>query len=442
MEVGTFNTGADTKSERLQPRLFPSLSLPLQQLVGVAFVFVSFFPWVSLGLNTLDSQPWALLLASIFLYVSVRVAFDARLLRLLLLVPAVLLVGLLDFESFGFRFYRSVYAYSSVPLLIISYYIYVRRFGVPLTAVKTANVIYLGVAIVQQVFGPAIMGGLTVIRTTPDRGMPSLAVEPTYFGMVLLFFSWLIYLANDYRPRRGDFLLVAANVLFLVFVAKSSMAIAFLTIAVLLSLFYRFRFRLYLLLLALGLAATVGYVQFLQATRVGTLVRLVQDQGLIGLVRSDPSVNVRVAHAVYPWHGAVTTFFVPHGFSSFADIYDVVKQSYGGFFWYGEKSDAIMSYAGAFVFELGFIGLMFLGYVFCLLFRFNRQRILELAFLFALMNSALPVAFPLIPLLIVVLYVQTGPDSGRSAGSFTATRKPQIPASRKIEESATTPFGR
>ena len=399
----------------LDARAFP---LSLEQLAGGAFVFVSFFPWVSLGLNTLDSQPWALLLASMFLYVSVRVRFDARLVRLLLLIPAVLVVGLLDMENLGFRFYRSVYAYSSVPLLILSYYIYVRRFGAPLTAVKTANLIYLGVAVLQQVFGLTVTGDLTVIRTTPDRGMPSLAVEPTYFGMVLLFFSWLVYVANDYRPRRGDFLLVAVNVMFLVFIAKSSMAILFMTIAILLALVYRFRLRLYLLLLALVLVATLGYIQFLQATRVGTLVRLVQDQGLIGVVKSDPSVNVRVAHAVYPWHGAVETFFVPHGFSSFADTYDAVKQSYGGFFWYGEKSDAIMSYAGAFVFELGFIGLLFLGYVFYLLFRGNRQRILELALLFALMNSALPVAFPLIPLLIVILYVAPPDSSFRSIARF------------------------
>src|SRR5688572_12110138 len=216
--------GASSNTERLQPRVLASFPLSLQELAGDAFVFVSFFPWVSLGLNTLDSQPWALLLASIFLYVSVRVPFDARLVRLLLLVPAVLVIGLLDVENLGFRFYRSVYAYSSVPLLIVSYHIYVKRFGVPLTAVKTANVLYLGVAIVQQVFGPTITGDLTAIRTTPDRGMPSLAVEPTYFGIVLLFFSWLIYVANDYRPRRSDFFLVVVNVLFIVFVAKSSMA--------------------------------------------------------------------------------------------------------------------------------------------------------------------------------------------------------------------------
>ena len=160
------------------------------------------------------------------------------------------------------------------------------------------------------------------------------------------------------------------------------------------------------------------------------------------MVKSDPSVNVRVAHAVYPWHGAVTTFFVPHGFSSFAETYDAVKQSYGGFFWYGERSDAIMSYAGAFVFELGFIGLVFLGYVLYLLFRFNRQRILELVFLFALLNSALPVAFPLIPLLIVVLYVAT-PDLVRPiAAPFRATRRQLASAWQKTEGPATGLFWR
>jgi hypothetical protein len=324
-----------------------------------------------------------------------------------------------------FRFYRSVYAYSTVPVLIISYYLYVRRYGVPLTAVKMANLIYLAVAIVQQLLGPTITGRLTVIRTTPDRGVPSLAVEPTYFGILLLLFAWLLYVANDYRPRRSDFLLAVVNVLFVVFVAKSSMAILFLMLAMALAALYRFRLRLYILVLAAVLVAGAGYTQFLQATRVGTVVRLVRDQGPVGLVKSDASVNLRVAHAVLPWHGAVTTFFTPHGFSSFADSYDVLEQSYGGFFWYGEKTNVILSYAGAFVFELGWVGLLFLGYVFYLLFRPERQRLLELIFLFALMNSALPVAFPMIPLIIVALYVARRSTAVRTDLVRSRSRTPQ-----------------
>ena len=382
-----------------------SVAVPVQQLAGMAFVFVSLFPWVSLGTNTLDSQPWALLLACGFLVISVRVPFDARLVGLLLFIPAVLAVGLVIAPNLDFRFYRSVYGYASVPLLVVSYYIYIRRYGVPLSVARIANVIYLAVAVLQQLFGPTITGALTVIRTTPGRGVPSLAVEPTYFGILLLFFSWLIYAANDYRPRRADFALVVANVLFILFVSKSSMAILFLMAAILLAVLYGFRLRVFGLMLAAALVAGAGYVLFLQTTRIGTLARIVADQGFLGLVRTDASVNSRVAHAVFAWQGAVTDFFVPHGFSRFADTFEPMRERYGGFFWYGEPTNAIMSYAGAFVFELGWVGLAFLGYLFYLLFQFNRQRLLELTLLAALLNSALPVAFPLIPLLVVVLYV-------------------------------------
>jgi hypothetical protein len=414
-----------------------ALAVPVRQLAGTAFVFVSLFPWVSLGTNTLDSQPWALLLACVFLFTSLRVPFEGRLVGLLLFVPAVLVVGLLAAPNFDFRFYRSVYGYASVPLLIVSYYIYVRWYGVPLSVARIANVIYLAAGILQQLFGPTVTGTLTVVRTTADRGVPSLAVEPTYFGILLLFFSWLLYVANDYRPRRADFALVAANVLFVLFVSRSSMAVLFMMVAILLALVYAFRLRVFALMLAGALVVGVGYVLFLRATRIGTLVRIVADEGFLGLVRADASVNSRVAHAVFSWHGAVADFFVPHGFSGFADTFGAMRERYGGFFWYGEPTNAIMSYAGAFVFELGWVGLAFLGYVFYLLFQFNRQRMLELALLAALLNSALPVAFPLIPLLVVVLYVSRPDRINARRRGLTEARRSSGAAWQRTEELAT-----
>jgi hypothetical protein len=143
------------------------------------------------------------------------------------------------------------------------------------------------------------------------------------------------------------------------------------------------------------------------------VARLVQNRGPLELIRSDASVNLRVSHAVFPWHGAVSSLFVPHGFSSFADSYHAIQSWYGGFFWYGERTNIIMSYAGAFAYELGIIGLVFLGYVFSLVFQFRKQRILELVLLFVLLNSALPVAFPFVPLLIAILYASNRRPSMR-----------------------------
>jgi hypothetical protein len=386
--------------------LVRSAPLTVQRLTGHAFVVLSLFPWLSFALNTLDSQPWPALAGALFLCASIRASVDIRLVRLLLLIPAVIVVGLItEWPDLDFRFYRGVFGYASVPLLIISYVIYLRRFGIPLPMIKAANVVYLGVGALQQIFGPAVTAGLTTIRTTADRGMPSLAVEPTYFGILLLFFSWIICVATRYRPKGSDAQLVVVNMLFLAFVARSSMALLFLMIAMALALLYRLRLKLLVVILFMAVTVGAGYNQFLQRTRVGTLVRLVQASGPLELVRQDASVNMRVAHAVYPWHGAVADFFTPHGFSSFSDIYYAIQGWYGGFFWYGEKTDVIMSYAGAFAFELGFIGALFLGYLFFLVLRVNKRRLLELVLLFALMNGALPVLFPFIPFLVALLYV-------------------------------------
>jgi hypothetical protein len=49
--------------------------------------------------------------------------------------------------------------------------------------------------------------------------------------------------------------------------------------------------------------------------------------------------------------------------------------------------------------------------------RFNSVRFFELVLLFVLMNSALPVLFPVIPLLIIILYVVDRHDRAEIAHS-------------------------
>lgn len=379
-------------------------SLTIQKCAGIVFFFMSLFPWVSFGTNDMDSQPWALMLALVFLFTSIHTPINSKFLLLLVFIPAVIAVGLWDRRQFDFPFYRAIFSYGSVPFLTIAYYVYVKTYGFPLQLVKAANVVYLVVAGLQQLLGPGIIGELAELRTSADRGMPSLAAEPTYFGILLVFFAWIISVSTGYRPRGANLLLVAVNTVFLIFVAKSSMAILFLGVAIGLVVLYRIRPALYFGIALSAVALVVGYGVFLQETRIGTLVRIVQAGGLRELVMSDASINVRVAHLVIPWYEAISSLFVPHGFSAFSQAFYGSKTWHGGLFWYGGDANIIMSYAGAFVFELGLVGLVYLGCLFSLAFEASRRRIFELAFLFVLVNSAIPVAFPLIPLVVVLLY--------------------------------------
>lgn len=371
---------------------------------GVAFVFISLFPWVSFGTNQRDSQPWALALALLFLFVSIRTPINTRFLSLLLFVPAVVSVALWNSSQFDFVFYRGIYGYTSVPVLIVAYYVYVKNHGFPLRLVKVANAVYLFAAALQVWLGAGITRGLAPIRTTADRGVPSLAAEPTYFGVLLVFLTWIILVCTGYRPRRSNLLLATVNIIFVIFVAKSSMTIVFLAVAIALVVLYQFRPGLYSGIALSAVSVAAGYSLFLQNTRVGALVDIVLSRGLRDLILSDASINVRLAHVVLPWYAAISTLFVPNGFSAFSDAYFNSKPWHGGLFWYSGETNTIMSYAGAFVFELGLVGLVFLGYVFGLVLKDNRLRVFELVFLFTLLNSAIPVASPLVPLFVVLLY--------------------------------------
>jgi hypothetical protein len=378
--------------------------LTMRRVAGLAFVWASLFPWVSFGTNAMDSQPWPLATALLYLLTSVHVGIAPSFLGALVLVPSTAAVGLLTSPELDFAFYRALFGYASIPVLLIASYVYIKSFGIPLGVFQTANVIYLGVATLQQVFGPAITGSLVTVRTTAGRGMPSLAVEPTYFGMLLIFFSWIICLRTAYRPRGGSLVLVLVNLAYIIFVAKSSMAILFLGVAATFVVAYRFRPGVYSILGA-GVAVVIaGYNLFLQNTRIANLLNMLQAQGVEGLLLTDASINVRVAHVVIPWYASIIDVFVPHGFHAFSEAFRASRSWHGGLFWYAEDANTIMSYVGAFIFELGVVGLGFLVYLFALPYRNNRTRIFELLFLFVLLNSAIPQAFPLAPWIVAILY--------------------------------------
>ena len=98
---------------------------------------------------------------------------------------------------------------------------------------------------------------------------------------------------------------------------------------------------------------------------------------------------------------------LPGGVHSYYDISVVLVEFFDGYFWSGLGSNKILSFVGAFIYELGIIGLIYIIYVYWLLRdKSNPNRIFELSLLFIILNSAIPVAFPFVAILMAVMYCQ------------------------------------
>lgn len=373
------------------------------------FVVLALFPWVSFGLLDLDTQPWFIIAAFALCALSFKVKADSIVVSCALLLAAAAIVsGLARMNAADFLLARGVLSYMAFSAALLGYYYYRKRFGFPRALFVAANLVWLLAGALQAALGPDVLSAVVEVRTTVGRGVTGLAPEPTFFGMVLLFLSWILLVESNYRPGRWVWLLIAVNFVYIVIAAKSAMALLF--VLLLLGGYGLFSIgRIGTLLLAAGaLAAMIAAVpllneQFPQWRAFHLLVKLAEDPLLA--IRADASLNERVAHLAYSLYGVVANSGIPGGFNTFAEMNGAARAQFGGLFWYGGHDDKIMSGVGAVVYELGGLSVFFFAVTaFCTV---SSQRLrLGLFHFFGFLGTfaaALPVAFPLAPILLVTM---------------------------------------
>tara|TARA_Y100000294_G_C8302924_1_gene235484 strand:- start:64 stop:558 length:495 start_codon:yes stop_codon:yes gene_type:complete len=135
---------------------------------------------------------------------------------------------------------------------------------------------------------------------------------------------------------------------------------------------------------------------------------------IIALVAWDGSVNDRVLNAIFPYFGIVLNYGMPGGLNSFYDMSLTLVEYFDGYFWSGLGSNKILSFIGTFIYELGVIGVISILYIYWFLKDNNNpNRFFELILLFTVLNSAIAVAFSLIPILIAIMYYKKSNPTSR-----------------------------
>jgi hypothetical protein len=127
-------------------------------------------------------------------------------------------------------------------------------------------------------------------------------------------------------------------------------------------------------------------------------------QSLKAIIVYDKSINDRLLNAVFPYIGFIVNSGIPGGIHSFYETSNILSEYSNGFFWAGLGSNKILSFIGAFIYELGFFGVFVFIYIFYFVKDGNYSRLIEISLLFVLLNSAIPVAFPFIPIIIAIMY--------------------------------------
>lgn len=383
----------------LKPRF-----ISMHYLVGILFIFFALLPYVNFGLNGRDSQPWAFLFSGLFLLIN----FSNKLPVLVysyLLIPIISVYVWFFYSDLVLDFIvvRAIINYLTFTFCLIGFLYFLKEYGFPWKFFIFINLLYIVIAIIQ-LYIPDIVSSIVSQRGTREsgRGVQSLASEPTSFGLVLFFFSFIYIAAANFKINNGLSYLLAANFFTIIFLAGSSMVIIYMLLA-LVFIFAFINLKMKILTIFLLYFISFLVLEYLEGSRILFIVNNFADRGLIQYIVFDESINDRLAHVIFSIHGSFLNNLLPGGFNSFPKMQQELMLVYEGFFYYPNYTASILSFFGAFVYELGIFGYFIMLFIFIHCQNGSLIRLAAVIYLFIVLNSAIPIAFPFVPFLFAIL---------------------------------------
>jgi hypothetical protein len=388
--------------------------MSFSRFAGITFIVVSCFPWV--GMPYMDTQPFSFISACFYLLSEIfsskgRFAIPFYILFIIISFILGVIYSLFLAEMFDFLAIRGIVMYIGIPIFLLAYATFINKYGFPKHLFYKINCIWIGAAFLQLQFSTEIYSSFVSIRTTEDRGLTSLAPEPTFFGIYLFFSSWVMLEIENYKLSKRAMVLFVLNILSILFLAKSSMVILFCLLAV------NFTFLSQMMWLGVRgalysffIIAIVSFlfyflaVNYLADSRLYYIFSIILNNPFL-LFEIDASSNARLSSIVLPLHSFFDNYFWPHGFYAYPSVAERVASFYDDFFFYEYDKAKIESWIGALLFELGIFGLVGLIYMIIKIMNGERNRILKSLFLLLILFSAIPTGFPLIYLLIAILII-------------------------------------
>ena len=384
------------------------------------FFIAALFPFVSFGTNTMDSQPHYIVLAFFsFTFFTFSGLIFRKAIDLIIFLMIILLTLVIFDTNYDFTFFRAIASYSGFIITLVVSIIFFERFGIPIKTIVIANLVYIFAGLIQLAFDD---GNALLFLNIPNGfdssvagGVWSLTPEHTFFGIVLFFFSWILLIIYDYKPPIKIAFLVLINILSIFILAKSSMVIVFLLVSAFVFFIGNIKQKvnpIKILIIPIVLFIILfAFLEILPGSRFADLIQIAGRDGvglfgqLSAVIHSDVSINDRLLNVVFPYYGIVLNHGLPGGLHSFYDLSLILVEYFNGYFWAGLGSNKILSFIGSFIYELGVIGVIFILYMYWFLRDNNNpNRFFELILLFTVLNSAIAVAFSLIPILVAIMY--------------------------------------
>ena len=361
----------------------------MNRLALLIFIIYSFFPWF--GSPKFDMQPLYIgVVVFTFLVIFYNEPLSVENIGMLLVTMITLLV--ISFFAHDIALLvRGISSYISIVLIICLSKFMASKYPISQKLLVLINTVWLVVAVLQ-IWEPGVVSNFVAYRTTLNRGLPSLAPEPSFFSLILIFLIAFHILQLKIQPKAlMSKVFILLNIMAILFLAKSVIGLLMLIYAAFLFMAFKASLRA----LATSIAISIGLLVTLYyqpESRLAVFSSIFfDDPTLFFLI--DQSANERWLSLVLPIMLAFQDFFIPHGFESYVD------QAYS---FYNEsdilikpfESNKIMSVIGSMVYEMGFValGIIFIALHRIRLTKFNLAMILFIA---PVSLFALSVTFPL-----------------------------------------------
>ena len=391
-------------------------SISVNKFLGNLFIIFSLLPWANFRLNNMDSQPWPFIFCIIFLLKIKRLELPPYAIQIFFLT----IIGLMITVSFTnevdiFVLTRALINFLSLPLLYIGYYNYFIRYGFPLKIFIFFNILWIVYGILE-LFIPEISGLITKNRTGSTRGVTSFANEATDFGIYLLFSSFILINTKNLLINNNIKKLLIINFLSTLFLAKSSMVMLIYFICLCFFLMFKFYYTIIdqkifkkslinsILLIFFLFVIFSLFKDVLDGSRLEYLFNDSLEKSIMEMIITDDSINARVESIYFSIVGSYKNFLLPGGLDSYIEMRREILSSMGEEIFFNRvESNKIMSWMGTLSYDLGIFGLLVLFLFFLASYRNYRGSIIYSLTLILILFTAIPLAFPLIPMLFTLM---------------------------------------
>ena len=360
----------------------------------------SFFPYITPYSFGTDIQPWSILLVSLMTLLMLFSNIKIQSYIYYLWLPFLFSFMLFFISPETKSAVRSILGYLTIGLVpYVFYYILKNHYSLFEKFIKVSTVVYFFVGLAQLIINEKFMlFAVNRMTSSENRGITSLSVEPTFYGMICLFLLLIFITLNIKNSKKYIYLLLIQ----IIFFSQSTMTILLMIVYG----FYYFLFKMNLKVVltsffffAVTLTAIVNTDIINQDIRFFNVLRMLISNPS-EIISRDASINFRLADIYFPIKGFIDNYMLPNGFNTYQTylVSELAQQStFSGNDGWVTKSNRISSFYSSILFELGIVGLI-IPIIYSLIilkaYRYQtRNALINLFFINTMLITAIPLSF-------------------------------------------------